>query len=359
METGTDGDIVTVTFVVVLVAITQAGKELLVVRVFKTGTPTNLVELLGCTARSVSKRHEPASGRVDARIPCAQRLAFQRVAILVNCKLRFAARNQHLVGLQVECQRVVFVERQFIAGTYVHAGRDKVAAVVGVFHLTTEVLEAETYIQITCSHRQLQGLTVEDRHISSCRYGRVHVLVITRRRVLALTIVQVGVEQTNSHTHRYILVQFAEITEVQRPLIRPNCTQIGIALRRKRYVTHREIREARTDTSGQLTEVIETGEVSQIDVTHQFAQPRRVVSGDTTLRVHVRVLGRVPVLCVKIGIRGHTYVTQTCCTGIRRNRKGRHRCDQRIHRVIDWRLCIHHRRAQHASERNKNFFHLF
>ena len=68
VETGTEGKIVTVTFVVVLVAITGTSEELLVVGVLDTGTPTNLSKLLFASARSVCEGLEPTFRRVQRRI---------------------------------------------------------------------------------------------------------------------------------------------------------------------------------------------------------------------------------------------------------------------------------------------------
>ena len=152
-------------------------------------------------------------------------------------------------------------------------------------------------------------------------------------------------------------MQFTEVTEVERPLVRTNVLDLLAVSIRQRYITHREIREAGTDTATQITEVIESGEVSQVDVTYQLTQPRRVVRGDTTLRVHVCVLGRVPELRVKVRLGSYAEITHTGSTCIRRNRERRHRCDQRVHRVIYSSLSAHRYGAYQGCERNKNFFH--
>ena len=75
---------------------------------------------------------------------------------------------------------------------------------------------------MACTHRQLNRLAVEEGDVGSSRHCCVHVLVASGGGVLALTVVEVGVEQADSYRHGHVLVQFAEITEVQCPLVRTN-----------------------------------------------------------------------------------------------------------------------------------------
>ena len=204
------------------------------------------------------------------------------------------------------------------------------------------------------THRQLNRLLVVQTDVCSHRPSRVHLTGSRGRAVYA--VIEVRIEETNRNRHRYVLMQLTEITEVERPLVRTYVLQFGSVQGRQRNVTHREIREAGTDTTTQVTEVIETCEISQVDVADQLTQPRRVVSGDTALGVHVSVLGRVPILRVEIRFRRYTYITQAGCTSIRSDRQGRHCRDNRI-----WRgFCLraHRSRKKQSHQRNTDFFHL-
>ena len=58
VEACTDGQLVAVTFVEVLVTITEAGEELLVVGVLQTCAPAHFIKLLFGSARCVSERLE-------------------------------------------------------------------------------------------------------------------------------------------------------------------------------------------------------------------------------------------------------------------------------------------------------------
>ena len=354
METGTYRYVVTVTFVEVLVAVTGTSEELLVVAILDTCTPANLCELLFETTRSVVERLEPTLRRVQSRISVLTHLPSGLIVRIKTFRVfRLTARNKQLVGLYVEGQEVVLVARQLVTHTDIHACRNEVLGHFVVGHLTTEVLQTETESEVTGSHRQLKRLTVVQRNVGCHRPCRVHLRATCDRAVR--TVIEVAVHEANSYTHRYVLMQFAEITEVECPLVGTNVHDLVATGIGQRYITKREIREAGTDTASEVTEVIETCEVSQVDVAHQLTQPRRVVSGDTTLRVHVRVLGRVPVLRVKICFGCYTQVTHTGCTCVRSNRQRRHRGDQRVHRFVNSQgACAE---AHNSCERNKEFFH--
>ena len=220
MESGTESEIVTVTFVVVLIAVTHAGKELLIVTILDTCTPTYLIELLDRTARSICERLEPTTSRVQLRISGLAHLpGLFIIGVKAFRETGLAARNQHLVRLYIEGQEVVLVARQLISDADIHArGNEIAASIVGIRHLTTQILNRKTKREMTVTHRQLNRLTIIQAEV--CRHSpcRVHLCTSAHRAVI--TVVEVGIEETYSNRHRDILMQFTEITEVERPLIR-------------------------------------------------------------------------------------------------------------------------------------------
>ena len=181
MESGTEGDIVTVTLIVVLVTVTGTGEELLVIRILDTCTPAYLVELLFGATRCVCKRLEPTLSGSQVRI-----FLLAIFAIRLICVLGDTTRYQQLVCLQVEGQEVVLIQRNLVPGTDVHGSRDEVGGDAVIRHLTTEVLETETESEMALTGRNLYRLTIVERNVSGHGPCRVHLCTTAGTRVITV-----------------------------------------------------------------------------------------------------------------------------------------------------------------------------
>ena len=284
--------------------ITGTQGELVVVDIFGTHAPLNLLQLLLETTRSIAKALEDTGDRTYVVI------LFDDATLVILGRFTFVllgnGGHQQLIGIGSNGEAVVFVDRNHERSTDAQVGRQEVGTVVAkILNLTTHVRNVHTQTELT--------LTTSDVDVVVIIAGQVGSKGRCRRGILGIVVAQVAIQPTDDSCNGELLTQHQRGTYIERHLVRLDRHGIGIV--GSHHLTQREIAQRTTDGCIVANTIIAC-HIGQVDVIHQLAQPRGVVQGNTRTTDAERILGRIPILRVHIRIGSHTDITHTCRTGI-------------------------------------------
>ena len=284
METCTGREVLAVTFVGCLVVVSGTEAETVIVGVFHTQAPLYLLHLLLETVGCIPETLEDT--RYGRHIVILALHAVGIFLLALTFLLFGIGRHEQLVGIGRDGETVIVVERDGEVDTQTEVGGNELCIVIAsVTDFRTDVVDVQTPCQT--------ALAVAHHEIAVAVHGNVGSKSLSGTGLGGIVIGDVTVDEAESHTHGETLTEHTAVTEVKGELIRTDAH--GILILTEKDFTQREVAER--GTQGRIvTDAVETGQVGQVDVVDQLAQPRRVARRDTRTGNVEGVLGRVPVL---------------------------------------------------------------
>ena len=309
-KTGTKTEVLTIAGKFTFVEVAAAEEELLIVGIFRT---ERIVDAL----KGIFVERIEDTGNRGFVFPFLES-NFIRLLVVVFRQTRFG-RHEQFIGIHRECEIVVISQRECKRRTDTQIGgqESRVVAVV-VRHLRAHIREVPTPRPLTliASDNRIGGKVARD--VGSKRRCA---LIAFGGRIFGIAEVAINVAQ--SHTHREFLAQFTRIAQVDRHFKWVDAPDSGATFFTALDFTQREIAQRRTHgLVVAATQFPIASHISQENVVHNFAQPRRVAQRHTGRTFSEGIFRSIPELGVHIGVGSHTQITHrsTACIGSDANR---------------------------------------
>ena len=284
--------------------IARTEHEAVVVGVFRTDAHLYLFQLLLEAARSIAEALEDTGNGRDAVVALvvySGHEVFRRLAFLL---LR-GRRHEQLVQVNANAELVVFVEGdgKVQADAQVRGNElGVVAAAIG--ELRTDVADVDTP-----SHA---AFAVACHEVTQVVHGNVGSEGFRSTALSGVVVLDVGEDEAQVDTHREGLAEHAAVACIEGELVGLDGHVVHIG---NEHLAQAEVVQRGMHRTV-VADSVEARHVGQVDVAHQLAQPRRVADA-YACPCHVeRVLGRVPVLRVDVGLGCSTDVAHAAASGI-------------------------------------------
>ena len=146
--------------------ITGTKRELIMVDVFCTNTPLNLLQLFLETARRISETLEDTADGTHIAILTTHTVLI--VAVRLTFLLTGHSGHKQLVGICRDGEAVILVDRYHQRCTQTHIGRQELTLVIAIERdLTTDVREVQTDSELTLTTAHHDVVVIVHRQVGS------------------------------------------------------------------------------------------------------------------------------------------------------------------------------------------------
>ena len=319
LDTGANGKELAVAFILALVEIAETHEEEVTVAILSTLRPHNLTHLLLETERGIIERlnHALRHGYVGIHTGIdngVSGIVIHNVSRHAVDQIDRICRDQQFVDFTVDSQLVVAVEVHLVTDTQLEVGGQEVTAQCsrGIGHLVAHVGNAQSGTQRTVLKCfDVKILLVEEGDVSGT--GHTSSCLLTAHKLAGG---QVRIDEARRNGDGELVDQLARIGEVNGELIGIlGAHQLTLVIH-EFNVTQGEVTQ-RHGNGVHIGDAPVTGEVGQIDIVHQLAQPGAVRDAETESVLIEDILRRVVALGVGVGRGGTSDVTHGTGTAVR------------------------------------------
>ena len=305
LEAGTHREVLAVALQLVLVIVTAADEELVVVAVFGTERDVDLLQLFTETVVGVGEGPEGGREGVHRLVVVA---AFGEVGVRLALALNRFGGHEILVEVEVDADLVVIVDRVQEASADLEVGGQELLAVSAVERdLGTEVRDVITEAPEALALPEVDVLLEVARDVDRYGVGRLQVLVDGG--------VHVRPDVAQGHGHGVILRELHTVTQVEGHFVGVEVGDLLSAQVGDGHLTEREVAQRGADGRSVVGLVIARG-VGHVDVLDELAEPGGVRDADAGFALHEGVFRGVPILRVDVGQGGGADVAHTAAARI-------------------------------------------